>query len=161
MRQLADEKLRQQQLAGLIEFVLKYKKVRDLAKFLEVLFPWLEEVAGKGGDMVAKAIIHYVVDDMEANEDEILIQKAKQYLSGELRGEVMTLAQRFEQKGIQIGVQQGRQEGEYSLLIRLLEHKFKNIPPHLRERLAQADAEALLTIGERVLDAETLEDIFG
>ena len=68
---------------------------------------------------MAKAIIHYVVDDMEANEEEILLQKAKQYLSGELRGEVMTLAQQFEQKGIQIGVQQGRQEGEYSLLIRL------------------------------------------
>ena len=50
VRQLADETLRQQQLAGLMEFVLKYKKVRDLAKFLEVLFPWLEEVAGKGGD---------------------------------------------------------------------------------------------------------------
>ena len=57
-------------------------------------------------------------------------------------------------------MQQGIQKGEYSLLIRLLEHKFKNIPPHLRERLAQADAETLLTIGERVLEAQKIEDIF-
>jgi len=38
-------------------------------------------------------------------------QKAEEYLSNALRGEVMTLAQRFEQNGIQKGLEKGRQEG--------------------------------------------------
>lgn len=156
VRQLADETLRQQRWAGLIEFVLKYQKVRDLSKFLEVVFPWLHEVANQDGSQFAKAIIRYIIDGIEEDDEKVLLQKTKQYLSGELRGEAMTLAQRFEQ----IGMQKGIQQGEYSLVIRLLEHKFKNISPHLRQRLALADAETLLHIGERILDAKKPEDIF-
>jgi flagellar biosynthesis/type III secretory pathway protein FliH len=64
------------------------------------------------------------------------------------------------QQGIQQGVQQGMQQGEYSLLLRLLEHKFKSVPESYRQRLIGADAETLLIWGERVLDANTLNEIF-
>lgn len=64
------------------------------------------------------------------------------------------------QKGRQEGLQEGVQRGEYSLLIRLLERKFKKISLHVLQQLAQANAETLLIIGERVLEAKKLEDIF-
>jgi hypothetical protein len=59
-----------------------------------------------------------------------------------------------------ISMQQGMQQGEYSLLVRLLEHKFKRVPESYRQRLKEADAETLLVWGERVLDSFSLEDVF-
>lgn len=69
--------------------------------------------------------------------------------------------QRGVQKGLQKGLQKGRQEGEASLLLRQLERKFGRLDPKTRKRVRGADAERLLTWGERVLTAERLEDVFG
>lgn len=120
VQQLADETLRQQQWAGLMEFVLKYQKVRDLAQFLEVLLPWLHEVEVEDGGQFAKVILYYIMDGIEAEDEVVLLQKVEQYLSEELRGEVMTLAQRFEQKGLQQGVQQGIRQGIETMAAKLL-----------------------------------------
>jgi hypothetical protein len=70
----------------------------------------------------------------------------------------------FEQgilKGIAQGRQEGRQEGEYVLLLRQLKHKFQVVPEHCLQRMTKADAELLLQWGEKVLEAKTIEEIFG
>jgi hypothetical protein len=41
-----------------------------------------------------------------------------------------------------------------------LERKFHTIPNRYRQALSEADAEKLLLLGERVLEATSLEDIF-
>jgi hypothetical protein len=58
------------------------------------------------------------------------------------------------------GIQQGIQQGEGTLLLRLLQVKFKNIPDSYRQKIEQANAETLLLWGERILASEDLEDIF-
>jgi predicted transposase/invertase (TIGR01784 family) len=55
---------------------------------------------------------------------------------------------------------EGRAEGEAALLLRLLEHRFGPVPDSARQRIAAADAEALLNWGERLLDAQRLEDVW-
>lgn len=52
-------------------------------------------------------------------------------------------------------------EGEALLLLRLMERKFKPLPKSARKRIAEADAETLLVWGERLLDANTLDEIWG
>ncbi|HVV68159.1 MAG TPA: DUF4351 domain-containing protein [Gammaproteobacteria bacterium] len=68
------------------------------------------------------------------------------------------------QKGIQQGFQQGLktglQKGEAALLIRLLQHRFHHLPSNYLTRIQQADSNTLLIWGERVLDANTLEEVF-
>ncbi|MDE3399445.1 MAG: DUF4351 domain-containing protein, partial [Coxiella burnetii] len=64
------------------------------------------------------------------------------------------------QKGLQKGLQQGRQEGEYALLLKLLQRKFHGVPADYRQKLEKADADTLLKWGERLLDANSLEEIF-
>jgi predicted transposase YdaD len=64
------------------------------------------------------------------------------------------------QEGLQKGFQQGRQEGEARLVLRLLRLKFAPLEPEIEERVRAADADRLLVWGERVLTAESLEDIF-
>ncbi len=53
-----------------------------------------------------------------------------------------------------------RQEGESTLLISLLEFKFKNIPESYRQRISKAKSESLLKWGRKILMSETLEDAF-
>jgi len=64
------------------------------------------------------------------------------------------------QKGHQKGRQEGRQEGETLLLARQLERKFGSLDKGVRAMLDGADAETLLTWGERVLTASSLEAVF-
>jgi hypothetical protein len=54
----------------------------------------------------------------------------------------------------------GIRKGEHDLLLRLLQRKFHTIPDHYRQELSKANAERLLLLGERVLEATSLEDIF-
>jgi len=58
------------------------------------------------------------------------------------------------------GEKRGEKRGESRLLRRLLENRFGDIPEQYRERLEQADSETLLKWSERILTAETIEEVF-
>jgi predicted transposase YdaD len=62
-------------------------------------------------------------------------------------------------QGRQEGRQEGQQEGELELLRRQIVKRFGPIPAWLDERLARCSASDLLDLGERLLDAQSLEDI--
>jgi len=68
---------------------------------------------------------------------------------------------RFYQDVFGEGREEGRVEGEAAMLLRQLERKFHPLPESARQRLAAADAKTLLAWGERVLDANSLDDIWG
>ncbi|MDD5036129.1 MAG: DUF4351 domain-containing protein [Methylococcaceae bacterium] len=59
------------------------------------------------------------------------------------------------------GKAEGRVEGEAALLLRLLERKFRPLPESARQQVARTDAETLLIWGERVLDAKSLDEVWG
>ena len=50
---------------------------------------------------------------------------------------------------------------EAALLLRQLERKFKPLPESARQRVAAADAGTLLAWGEHVLDANSLDEVWG
>ena len=56
-------------------------------------------------------MLNYVVDGMGADNEILFVQKADQYLTETLKGEVMTLSERFKQIGREEGLQQGMQKG--------------------------------------------------
>ncbi len=65
------------------------------------------------------------------------------------------------QQGMQRGMQQGRVEGERAVLERLLHRRFGILSPETAQRLDQASAADLEAWAENLLDADTLEDVFG
>ncbi|MBN2702399.1 MAG: hypothetical protein JXR29_13215 [Methylothermaceae bacterium] len=66
----------------------------------------------------------------------------------------VTSAERF-------GIEKGKQQGEAAILLRLIERKYGvEAAAACRERVLQTDAETLLVWSERVLNADTLEEIF-
>jgi predicted transposase/invertase (TIGR01784 family) len=56
--------------------------------------------------------------------------------------------------------EEGRQEGEARLMLRQLRLKFGPLESEIEDRVRSADAERLLEWGERVLTAESLQDVF-
>jgi hypothetical protein len=63
------------------------------------------------------------------------------------------------QQGILQGVQQGVRKGELLVLLRLLNRKFGELPPEVRDRVDAADDETLLEWSERVLTAGSLDEV--
>jgi flagellar biosynthesis/type III secretory pathway protein FliH len=65
------------------------------------------------------------------------------------------------QQGIQQGMQQGLQKGEVAVLRRQLHKRFGELPKEIELRLNNATLAQLEVWADRVLDARTVEEIFG
>ena len=53
------------------------------------------------------------------------------------------------------------QQGQVKVLIDLLTHRFGPLPDEVHQRLEQATAEEIDTWAGRILDADSLEQVFG
>lgn len=77
---------------------------------------------------------------------------------------VLEWTKQWKAEGLEEGRKEGRKEGlkegEALLLLRQLENKFGPLDKTSRARLEGADADQLLTWGERVLTADSLEAVF-
>jgi len=58
-------------------------------------------------------------------------------------------------------LQEGMQKGEANTLARQLERRFGAVPDAVRERVATASLEQLDTWLDAVIDAESLDEVFG
>jgi len=63
-------------------------------------------------------------------------------------------------EGIEQGIEQGVVQGEQKLISRQLTKKFGSLPVWVNEKLLSASPEQLDIYGDRLLDAETLEQVF-
>ena len=63
-------------------------------------------------------------------------------------------------EGLEQGMRQGRVAGERAVLERLLLRRFGSLSPEVEDRMAKASAADLETWADKVLDAETLDDVF-
>jgi len=64
------------------------------------------------------------------------------------------------EEGRQEGLQEGNREGEARFLLRQLRLKFGPLEPATEEGVRSADANRLLEWGDRVLTAESLQEVF-
>ena len=71
-----------------------------------------------------------------------------------------SFAERFREEGIQQGMQQGIQQGEVAVLLRQMERKFGHrLTETDRRQVESADAETLLKWSDRILSANSIEEI--
>ena len=66
----------------------------------------------------------------------------------------------FERLAKEEGVQQGVQQGRAGLLIHLLTHRFGPLPEDTHQRLEKATAEEIDVWADRVLEANSLDQVF-
>ncbi|MFM7256634.1 MAG: DUF4351 domain-containing protein [Betaproteobacteria bacterium] len=65
------------------------------------------------------------------------------------------------QEGMEQGIQQGIQQGEVAVLMRQLHKRFGELPEEIELRLHKATLEPLEVWADRVLDARTINEVFG
>ena len=66
----------------------------------------------------------------------------------------------MEAAGASAGLQQGLQQGEANVLRRQLTRRFGALPSWAEQRLGQAGEAELESWADRILEAQTLEDVF-
>ncbi|MGE0087413.1 MAG: DUF4351 domain-containing protein [Desulfococcaceae bacterium] len=71
---------------------------------------------------------------------------------------LMTMAR---EEGIQQGFLQGISQGELAMLKRQLVRRFRQIPAWAQNRMENADRKDLEIWSDRILDAASLEEVFG
>lgn len=73
---------------------------------------------------------------------------------------LMTAGQRMMQEARQQGLRQGLEQGQTEILLELLSHRFGQLPPETRRRVQAANVELIARWAKRLLDVETLEQVF-
>lgn len=141
-------------LSGLVAYTLKHRKMANFKQFLQKPMPWISEVEvqGRSGASLARIVLKYIINRAQQGDKNLLIQEAHHYLSPQLQGETMTIAQQWEADGIQ--------KGEATVLTRLICRRFGDIPKPIVQKITKADAETLLLWSDKILDASNLEEIF-
>lgn len=133
--------------------VAKEREVPALAKRLRDQLPAIPAEAADWLDLL-ETLLLYKLPNLTREE----IQAMLEFPNVDLK------KTRFYQdaygEGRSEGHREGRTEGEAALLLRQLERRFGNLSDDTKRRINSADAETLLTWGERILDANTLEDIW-
>lgn len=77
-----------------------------------------------------------------------------------LRETVAEWKREWREEGLREGREEGLQQGEAALLMRQLERRFGPLTTDVRERIAAAGSEQLLNWGDRILTAQSLEQVF-
>uniref|UniRef100_UPI00405700F3 DUF4351 domain-containing protein n=1 Tax=Candidatus Electrothrix sp. TaxID=2170559 RepID=UPI00405700F3 len=67
--------------------------------------------------------------------------------------------ERYTQKGMREGMQKGRKEGEALVLARQLQRKFGELPESIRIQIEKADSDTLLEWLDRVLTANSINEV--
>ncbi len=67
----------------------------------------------------------------------------------------------WEKELIEKGLKEGIEKGEAEVLLRQLERKFGAIPSQYCRRIDEADSAQILAWAERILAAESIDDVFG
>ena len=130
----------------------EYRKVEDYAEAVRGLLE-LEQDSDKRAKYIEFIDIYAGLTDNEYR------RYRQQY-----REESTTMAgviSRAREEGMQRGMQQGRVEGERAILERLLQRRFGLLSPEVAERLGEASVADLEAWAENVLEALTLDDVFG
>jgi hypothetical protein len=161
LKDIPDENVQQRKYWGLAEYALKHRRNPNLKAFLNILLPWIQEVAKDSlGYALAKNVLRYVLDGSEGKDTEAFKEAFKDYAQSTLGADIMTLAEAFTERGVKIGLQQGINQGEVAMLLRLLKRRFYQVPVNYLKEIQEADAETLLLWSEKILDAKTLEEVF-
>lgn len=166
-----DEELREHQRAKIMQFCMKHVYAKEILNYIQHILESARFIWHDGEHDLAIAILNYILSQGRTADPEHLIKVLKIGLEeeGEMMGNLVDyLTQKNKdiwlqsgiQQGIEQGIQRGKQEGESTLIIHQLKRKFKAIPKRYLNQVIQADQEDLLKWADRILESESLEEIF-
>lgn len=147
-----DETLREHASAALMEWCMKHIRSRNMLQYIDFLKDLLESIELEKDTQYFVQTITYIMYNMDEQKAQEFVQNLADKLPKSLAENAMNIAERLREEGIQ--------QGEHTLLLHLLQRKFHQVPENYRKKLDEANPKDLLTWGERILDASSLDEIF-
>ncbi len=172
-----DELAGMNNLAAVVFRLEKCKTPEDVRQAGAVLREWCDEPAHRksawrivrwvlrffkkrsGGEQLTEELTE--IRDLGAMLEERVKEWEKELLEKGLQEGIKEGIKKGIKKGMEKGIEKGVEQGEAEVLLRLLERKFYEIPPEYRQRIDDADSSQLLAWAERILTAESIDDVFG
>jgi hypothetical protein len=114
---------------------------------IPLLVEWLD---GRRGALV------FVIEE-ESDPRRFSVSRLAHY-EREYREEAQTMKS-FSERFREEGIQQGMQLGEATALMRVMRRKFGEVPVPTRQRIESADSETLLAWLDRIVTADSIEDV--
>jgi hypothetical protein len=162
LRRTSDEDLASRAVANFAKVVLWLLRDGRRGKLLEKMPRWAKLLEGLPRPSL-HAIVTYIagVLDDQVTWEEFRANLHK--LAPRAEGEIMTLAEQWfhqgETKGLELGLSQGLSQGRLEVLSKLLALKFGDLSEPVQARLASASSGEIERWIERVLFANTLEQV--
>ena len=148
-----------QKWAGLFQLAMKNIYETDFVRVLDKILPKLKEIDARNGVEYLTAVLNYMLSAGQMREPQRFIHTVKDELSKKTGEQAMTGAERL----IQIGMEQGMEKGmqhEKLLLIKLLSKRFGRLSSRYKQKFKNASPATLLVWGEKLLDAQHIEEVF-
>ncbi len=122
--------------------VQAFNDARDSPSLFKMLVVYATTVYPSVNPVLLRRAIHKVKPEWE---DEMLSIAAKEWMAeGAIKGRA-----------------EGEAKGKADTLLRLLLRRFKTLPPDVEDRVRVATIDQLDEWSDRILDAQTLDDVFG
>jgi predicted transposase/invertase (TIGR01784 family) len=112
VNQLTDEELMKQQWVGPMARALKHIRERDLAPFaLDILGTLTWSMTEAEAVELLQLLLNYLLKVGNIEDVKTFVEVSTERLSGPVRSEIMTFADKLKDEGMQQGIQEGRREG--------------------------------------------------
>jgi hypothetical protein len=145
-------------LSRLVQLALRHIYSGQPAERLRELLGLIAKVSRDPTALdILESLLRYYVQGTGRLTERQVRTLLEQTLSGEPLME--TFIDRYIAQGEQRGKQLGEQHGRATILLRLIERKFGPPSETVRERVTQANPEVLLEWSERILEAQTLDEV--
>jgi len=149
---IPDDQLLLQKYAGIFMYFMKYIHEPDFLPYLKVVLPLLKAIDEENGVQYIEALNNYALTAGEFSSTEDYVKLLKNALSKTTGEKVMTGAEQL--------IEIGALKGERTLLKRQLVRRFGSVPSSYLEKVENADADRLLKIGDKIIEATNLDDVF-
>jgi len=145
-------------LTRLVQLALRHIYSNQPLERLRELLKLIEQVIEQPTALeVLESLLRYYVQGTQRLGEQDVRSLLQETHSGEPL--MQTFIDKYIEQGLQQGLQQGEKRGEATMLLRLIERKFGPPSERVRAQVSQADAETLLHWSERLLSAQSLEEV--
>ena len=121
VNQLSDEVLKKQEWIGPVTSALKHIRQQEMAPFaLEILSSLQWPMDKYEAQEMLELILNYLLSAGNIDDIDSFIESSIEQLSSPIRSEMMTFAEKMEERGIQKGKQEGKIEGKQDIALRML-----------------------------------------
>jgi len=154
----SDEEIQGEVLLRMGLLTLKYILRDDLREHLrDILGLGAELVRRETGLEYLETLLRYLAQGTEKVGEEDLRAAVEETIpkGGKL---MATIAEKWVEQGLQQGLEQGLQVGALRQLLRVLEHRFGEVPPETEEKLRSLDASRLEALLDVALDVGSLTE---